>query len=132
MKNQTTITFIKLGAFMMALSVAFGAFGAHALKNVLDEHMTNVYHTAVEYQFYHSIGMFVVAFVAYINDDKKVKIAGNIMLASTAVFCGSLYALTITELKWLGAITPIGGVGFIVSWMMLLLSFNTKNALNDQ
>jgi len=124
--NQTTITFIKLGALMMALSVAFGAFGAHALKNVLDEHMTKVYHTAVEYQFYHSLGMFAVAFVSYLNDDKKVKIAGYLMLASTAVFCGSLYTMTITEFKWLGAITPIGGVGFIVSWMMLLISFNNK------
>jgi uncharacterized membrane protein YgdD (TMEM256/DUF423 family) len=126
MNNQTTITFIKLGALMMALSVAFGAFGAHALKNVLDEHMTIVYQTAVEYQFYHSLGMFVVAFVAYINDDKKVKIAGYIMLVSTAIFCGSLYVMTITELKWLGAITPIGGVGFIVSWLMLMLSLNPK------
>ncbi|MCD4758969.1 MAG: DUF423 domain-containing protein [Arcobacteraceae bacterium] len=126
MNNQTTITFIKLGALMMALSVAFGAFGAHALKNVLDEHMTKVYHTAVEYQFYHSLGMFAVAFVSFINDDKKVKIAGYIMLASTAVFCGSLYTMTITELKWLGAITPIGGVGFIISWIMLMLSLNPK------
>jgi len=126
MTNKTTITFIKLGALMMALSVVFGAFGAHALKNILDEQMTKVYHTAVEYQFYHSLGMFVVAFVASINDDKKVKIAGYIMLASTAIFCGSLYAMTITEVKWLGAITPIGGVGFIVSWLMVLFSFNSK------
>ena len=124
--NQTTITFIKLGALMMALSVAFGAFGAHALKNVLDEHMTKVYQTAIQYQFYHSLGMFAVAFVAYINDDKKVRIAGYIMLASTAIFCGSLYAMTITELKWLGAITPIGGVGFIISWLMLILGLNSK------
>lgn len=126
MNNQTTITFIKLGALMMALSVAFGAFGAHALKNVLDEHMTKVYHTAVEYQFYHSLGMFAVAFISYINDDKKVKIAGYIMLVSTAIFSGSLYAMTIIELKWLGAITPIGGVGFILSWIMLLFSLNSK------
>lgn len=126
MTNKTTITFIKLGALMMALSVVFGAFGAHALKNILDEQMTKVYHTAVEYQFYHSLGIFVVAFIASINDEKKVKIAGYIMIVSTAIFCGSLYAMTITELKWLGAITPIGGVGFIVSWLMLLFSFNNK------
>jgi len=126
MSNKTTISFIKLGALMMALSVVFGAFGAHALKEVLDEHMTKVYHTAVEYQFYHSLGMFVVAFVAYINDDKKVKIAGYIMIISTAVFCGSLYAMTITELKWLGAITPIGGTGFIISWILLFVSLNSK------
>jgi len=124
--QTTTITFIKLGALMMALSVIFGAFGAHALKNVLDDNMTQVYHTAVQYQFYHSLGVFVVAFVAYINDDKKVKIAGYLMIVSTAIFCGSLYTMTITELKWLGMITPIGGVGFIISWVMLLFSFNNK------
>lgn len=111
---------------MMALSVIFGAFGAHALKNVLNENMTQVYHTAVQYQFYHSLGVFIVAFVAYINDDKKVKIAGYLMVASTAIFCGSLYAMTITELQWLGMITPIGGIGFIISWVMLLFSFNSK------
>ncbi len=120
--NNTTKKFIQIGAIMMALSVALGAFGAHALKDILDEKMIQVYNTAVQYQFYHSLGMFVVAFVAHLNDTKKVNLSGNIMLASTIIFSGSLYIMTITGLKYLGAITPIGGIGFIIAWILLALS----------
>jgi uncharacterized membrane protein YgdD (TMEM256/DUF423 family) len=123
--NKTTSKFIKLGAFMTALSVAFGAFGAHALKDILDADMSAVYNTAVEYQFYHSLGMFVIAFCAYINDNKNINTAGNIMFYSMLIFSGSLYIMTITGMKWLGAVTPIGGTGFILAWLMLASSFNS-------
>ena len=120
--NSTTKKFIQYGSIMMALAVAFGAFGAHALKPILDEHMIKVYNTAVEYQFYHALGLFIVAFVAYINNTKKVNLSGNIMFGSIFIFSGSLYILTITGIKWLGAITPIGGTGFIIAWILLFLS----------
>ena len=81
--NNTTKKFIQIASIMMALSVALGAFGAHGLKNILDEKMIQVYNTAVEYQFYHSLGLFAVAFVAHLNDTKKVNLSGNIMIAST-------------------------------------------------
>ena len=110
---------------MMALSVALGAFGAHALKNLLDERMTAIYNTAVEYQFYHSLGLLAVAFVANFVESKKVNLAGNIMFVSMFIFSGSLYILTTTGIKWLGAITPIGGTGFIIAW--LLLAFSLKD-----
>ena len=118
-----------LGGFMMALGVGLGAFGAHALKKMLDPHMIDVYNTAVEYQFYHALGMFVVAFLAYLNPkNSQVNLAGNIMFGSTIVFSGSLYIMTITGIKWLGAITPIGGTGFIIAWILLALSINNKEA----
>ena len=120
--NTITKKFIQYGAIMMALSVALGAFGAHALKPILDEHMTQVYNTAVEYQFYHSLGLFIVAFVAHFITSKKVKLSGNIMFISIFIFSGSLYIMTITGIKWLGAITPIGGTGFIIAWVLLFLS----------
>ena len=120
--NTTTKKFIQYGAIMMALSVALGAFGAHALKPVLDEHMAQVYNTAVEYQFYHSLGLFIVAFVAHFITSKKVQLSGNIMFISIFIFSGSLYIMTITGIKWLGAITPIGGTGFIIAWVLLFLS----------
>ncbi len=120
--NIITKKFIQYGAIMMALSVAIGAFGAHALKPILNEHMTQVYNTAVEYQFYHALGLFVVAFVANFNPSTKVKLSGNIMFISTFIFSGSLYIMTITGIKWLGAITPIGGTGFIIAWVLLFLS----------
>jgi uncharacterized membrane protein YgdD (TMEM256/DUF423 family) len=128
--NLTTRRFIRYGTFMMALSIALGAFGAHAIKSILDEHMFAVYNTAVEYQFYHSLGMFVVAFIATFKSTKQVIIAGNIMIGSTFLFCGSLYALTITGIKTIGMITPIGGVGFIVAWIMLGLSVTSLNYSN--
>ena len=120
--NITTKRFIQYGAIMMALSVAIGAFGAHALKPMLDEHMTKVYNTAVQYQFYHALGLFVVAFIAHFNTSNKVKLSGNIMFFSIFIFSGSLYIMTITGIKWLGAITPIGGTGFIIAWVLLFLS----------
>ncbi|MEA3553504.1 MAG: DUF423 domain-containing protein [Campylobacterota bacterium] len=125
--NNSTKKFIRYGAFMMALSVALGAFGAHALKSILDENMIKVYNTAVEYQFYHALGLFVVAFVAFVNDTKRVNLAGNIMFVSTFIFSGSLYIMTITGIKWLGAITPIGGTGFIIAWVILALSVSKSN-----
>lgn len=122
--NNTTIKFIKLGSFMMALSVAFGAFGAHALKDILDADMAAVYNTAVEYQFYHSLGLLLIAFVSYINSNEKVNLAGNIMFGSIFIFSGSLYIMTVTGIKWLGIITPIGGTGFIIAWLILISSLN--------
>ena len=120
--NSTTKKFLQIGSIIMALSVALGAFGAHALKSILDENMIKVYNTAVQYQFYHALGLFAVAFAAHFNNVKKVKIAGNIMLYSILIFSGSLYLMTITGIKWLGAITPIGGTGFIIAWILLFLS----------
>ena len=126
--NQTAIKFIKIGSVLMALSVALGAFGAHALKNVLDEHMHAVYNTAVEYQFYHALGLLIVGFVANFNPAKKVNFAGNLMFISAIIFSGSLYIMTTSGLKWLGAITPIGGTGFIIAWLILFYSFKDIKA----
>ena len=106
----------------MALSVAIGAFGAHALKPILDDHMTKIYNTAVQYQFYHALGLFIVAFVSHFNTSKKINLSGNIMFISIFIFSGSLYIMAITGIKWLGAITPIGGTGFIIAWILLFLS----------
>lgn len=120
--NNTSIKFIKIASIMMALSVAFGAFGAHALKDILDEYGKGVYHTAVEYQFYHSLGLLAIGIIANFVESKKINLAGNIMFISILIFSGSLYILTITGIKWLGAITPIGGTGFIIAWIILFLS----------
>lgn len=128
--NNISIKFIRLGSIMMALSVALGAFGAHALKNLLDERMTAIYNTAVEYQFYHALGLLAVAFVANFVESKKVNLAGNIMFVSMFIFSGSLYILTITGIKWLGAITPIGGTGFIIAW--ILLAYSLKDFKENQ
>ena len=128
--NSTTKKFLQIASIIMALSVALGAFGAHALKAILDDNMIKVYNTAVHYQFYHALGLFAVAFVAHFNNDKKVKLSGNIMLYSIFIFSGSLYIMTITGIKWLGAITPIGGTGFIIAWILLFLSIRGIETTN--
>ncbi len=129
MENQTVKTFVMIGGFMMALSVALGAFGAHALKESLEPRAFEIFTTAVEYQVYHALGMFVVAFLAYLNPtNSQVKLAGFIMLGSVVIFSGSLYMLSILGIKWMGAVTPIGGTGFIISWVFLALSINNKEA----
>jgi uncharacterized membrane protein YgdD (TMEM256/DUF423 family) len=129
MENKTVKKFIMIGGFLMALSVALGAFGAHALKQILEPQMMDVYHTAVQYQVYHALGMFIVAFLAYLNPkNTQVNLAGNIMFGSTIIFSGSLYMLTTLGIKWMGAITPIGGTGFIIAWVLLALSINNKEA----
>ena len=128
--NSTTKKFLQIGSIIMAASVALGAFGAHALKAILDDNMIKVYNTAVQYQFYHALGLFAVAFVAHLNNEKKVILSGNIMIYSIVIFSGSLYLMTITGIKWLGAITPIGGTGFIVAWILLFLSIRAIKTTN--
>ncbi len=120
--NKESKKFTFYGAVFMALAVAFGAFGAHGLKNIVTKEMLVIFHTGVEYQFYHALGLFCVSFVANFNSSKRVSVAGYSMIFGILIFSGSLYAMTFTSIKMLGAITPIGGVAFIMAWILLALS----------
>ncbi len=115
--------FIGLGALSAFISVAAGAFGAHALKQVLDTDMLAVYHTAVDYQFFHSIGLMVIGVLHKISPRHCHSTAAWSMLAGIILFSGSLYILSTTGIKWLGMITPIGGVSFLAAWLILALSY---------
>jgi uncharacterized membrane protein YgdD (TMEM256/DUF423 family) len=110
-----------IGAALMALAVAMGAFGAHALKGRLDAYSLSVYEKAVFYHFVHGLGILVVALLARTN---TITPAGQarvawLLLIGIVVFSGSLYALAITGARMLGAITPVGGIAFIAGWVML-------------
>ena len=105
-----------LGAINALVAVAAGAFGAHALKERLDAHRLEVFETAARYQMYHALGMFAAAWLATRGLSTT---AGWIMQVGVAIFAGSLYILALTGQKWLGAITPIGGVLMIAAWAML-------------
>ena len=121
--KTTTKYFAIIGAFMMMLAVVFGAFGAHALKDILNEHMMDVYKTGVEYHFYHALGLFCVSFVStFSKKTKLIKFAGYFMFVGIVLFSGSLYILSYTGISWIGIITPIGGLSFIVAWILLILS----------
>jgi len=115
--------FITLGAAFAFLAVALGAFGAHALKGSLSPHYLAVYHTATDYQMWHAIGLIIIGILYQQNPTNLLGKAGWFMLAGIIIFSGSLYALSLTGIKILGAITPIGGVAFLIAW--LLLAYNS-------
>lgn len=111
------------GAVCMALAVVLGAFGAHALKNRLPADLLTVYHTGVEYHFYHALGLLLVGVIAgFYPQAGGVQWAGALLLAGIVVFSGSLYALSLSGVRVLGAITPLGGVAFIAGWVTLAVS----------
>ena len=109
-----------LGAICAFLAVALGAFGAHALRERLAPDMLAVYRTAVEYQFWHALGLIAVGIILQFSPETQLlKWSGWTMLAGILLFCGSLYALALTEIRILGAITPVGGLCFLAAWALL-------------
>lgn len=116
-------TFIVIGAVAMALGVILGAFGAHGLKNKLTPDLLAVYQTGVEYHLYHALGLILVGVL--INQFPQVAglhTGGWLLLAGIVIFSGSLYVLAISGIRWLGAITPIGGTAFIAGWLWVAWS----------
>lgn len=109
-------TFALLGALFGGLSVAAGAFGAHALRAQLDARMLEVFETGARYQMYHALALFAVAWLGTQVQSAAVQLAGWAFVAGIVLFSGSLYAMAFTGVRVLGAITPIGGVAFIIGW----------------
>ena len=114
--------FLGLGSLAMLLAVAMGAFGAHALKKTLTPELMAVYETAVHYHFYHALGLLVVGMLASrLPETALLRGSGILMAAGLVLFSGSLYALSLSGIRWLGAITPIGGTAFLLAWLLLLI-----------
>ena len=111
--------FLALGALSAFLGVAAGAFGAHALKTRLTPDMLAVFEVAVRYQMYHAFALIVCAWSVARCPGMLVNTSGWLFVAGTIVFCGSLYALSLSGVRWLGAITPLGGVAFLAGWICL-------------
>ena len=111
--------FVGFGAASMFIAVSAGAFGAHGLKHLLSAEMLAIYHTAVEYQMYHSLGLILIGLLQANNDNTGIRRCGWLMLAGIVIFSGSLYLLSTTGILWLGAITPIGGLCFLAAWFNL-------------
>jgi uncharacterized membrane protein YgdD (TMEM256/DUF423 family) len=122
--------FLLLAACCAFTGVGFGAFGAHGLKTVLTPAMLEVYKTGVTYQMWHALGLGLIAvFVEQSTETKLLHWAGWLMFAGIWLFSGSLYLLAILNLKWLGMITPFGGVAFLLAWL-LVARFAAKPAIN--
>lgn len=113
-------TFLILGAINAFLCVALGAFGAHGLKQMLSAEMLTVYHTGVQYHFYHAIGLILVGLILqHFTNEKLVRLSGWLMLTGIILFCVSLYIISLTGLRGLGMITPFGGIAFLAAWALL-------------
>ena len=113
-------TFLTLGAINAFLCVAFGAFGAHGLKQRLSIDMLAVYQTGVQYHFYHALGLVAVGLVLlHLPKSKLIVLSGWLMLTGIVLFSVSLYALSLTGIRGLGMITPFGGVAFLSAWALL-------------
>ena len=108
-----------LGAFFGLVAVAAGAFGAHALKARLAPERLVQFELAVRYQMYHALALFAVAFVADRFPSKAARSAGYAFLVGILIFCGTVYGLAFGGPRWLGAITPIGGLSLMVGWTLL-------------
>jgi uncharacterized membrane protein YgdD (TMEM256/DUF423 family) len=112
-------TIVFVAALMGLVGVGLGAFGAHGLRGRLSPDMLAVFETGVRYQMYHAFAMFAAAW-AWARWPRRVfGVAGWLFLAGIVVFSGSLYALAVTGGRWLGAVTPIGGVAFLAGWLCL-------------
>ena len=112
--------FILLGSLSALVGVALGAFAAHALKDKLSPELFNVFEVGVRYQMYHAFGMFVVAWMTTQLPGANIPVAGWLFLGGTVIFSGSLYLLSLTGLKWLGVLTPFGGLCFLAGWAWLV------------
>jgi len=108
------------GAISGFLSVGLGAFGAHSLKNILDEYGKSIYEKAVLYQMFHTVALFLVGILYHLFKETRFFLAGWGFLIGIVLFSGSLYVLAITNMKWLGVITPFGGVAFLFGWFWLI------------
>ncbi|WP_148898382.1 DUF423 domain-containing protein [Fodinibius salinus] len=112
--------FLIIGSLAMAVAVALGAFGAHGLKEMLTQEMLDIFETGVRYHFYHAIGLLFIGVITHwLPDSLLLQWSGWLMVAGIVIFSGSLYSLSISGLRWLGAITPVGGLCFIAGWIML-------------
>ncbi|WP_353570101.1 DUF423 domain-containing protein [Candidatus Albibeggiatoa sp. nov. BB20] len=116
-------TFIILGSLNAFLAVALGAFGAHGLKPILSESLMAIYQTGVQYHSMHALGLIGIGILAQkAQNSLFLKLSGWLLLAGIILFCGSLYALAMTEIRKLGIITPFGGISFLLGWLSLTVA----------
>jgi len=118
-KSNTINLIIAFGAFNAFIAVAAGAFASHGLKDILSVEYLNTFKTAADYQMMHGIGLILIGILNKQDTNRCNLAAAAFMLVGIILFSGSLYALTLTGTKWLGIITPFGGLCFLIAWLTL-------------
>jgi uncharacterized membrane protein YgdD (TMEM256/DUF423 family) len=114
-------TFLILGALNTLLCIALGAFGAHGLKRVLSPEMLAIYHTGVQYHFYHAFGIIIIGLLLlHFPKSRFIPLSGWLMMIGIVLFSFSLYILSLTGIRGLGIVTPFGGVSFLSAWGLLV------------
>ncbi|MGB5596136.1 MAG: DUF423 domain-containing protein [Crocosphaera sp.] len=116
--------FLLIGSILAGLSVAGGAFASHALKDKLSDRALEIFETGTRYQMYHGLALLLVAlFLTRLETPSLAMIiAGSAFIIGILIFSGSLYALSLTDIKWLGAIAPLGGAAFLIGWISLAIA----------
>jgi len=115
-------TWIVFGSILTGLAILLGAFGAHALKSRISPEDLAIFETGIRYHIYHSIGLILIGLLGFYFPHNLIDIPAKLFLLGISIFSGSLYLLVLTNTRWLGAITPIGGICYMIGW--LLLAFN--------
>ncbi|KTD53656.1 hypothetical protein Lsan_4066 [Legionella santicrucis] len=119
--------FMVIGALSAMFATIFGAFAAHALKTQLSAYQIHVFQTGVFYQFIHSLALLFVGIILYRFNAQTIRVSGWLFFAGILFFSGSLYLLSLTNIKIIGMITPIGGVCFIAAWLLLAIGIHKTN-----
>ena len=118
-----TRIFLAIASALGGISVILGAFASHALKDRLSERALAIWETGTKYQMYHALALIAIALlIARYPNSRLLTIAGYAFISGVVIFSGSLYALSLSGIKWLGAITPLGGVAFIIGWACLAVA----------
>jgi uncharacterized membrane protein YgdD (TMEM256/DUF423 family) len=112
--------FFATGSLLAFLAVALGAFAAHGLKTRLSPDMLEIFDVGVRYHMYHALALLAVAWASSHWPDGSTRAAGWAFIVGIVIFSGSLYLLSVTGTRWLGAITPIGGMAFLIGWLLLV------------
>lgn len=116
-----------VGAVLAGVGVALGAFGAHGLKTRVSPELLVVFETGVRYQMYHALGLLAVGWAMSRNPLPSIRVAGILFVTGIVLFSGSLYLMTLTGAGWLGAITPLGGLAFILGWLFLAWGVRSRS-----
>jgi len=116
LRRDMSRLYVVVGALSAGIAVAAGAFGAHALRARVGAPLPNIWETAARYQMYHALALLFLAWLMERAPGPAVRIAGWAFVVGTVLFSGSLYLMTLTGATWLGAITPLGGVAFLIGW----------------